>query len=98
MAADRYVYDFDETADGGRELLGGKGIGLAELGHLCEADALAAEQLSSSSGRLVEVVDVPIRSHAQIFPQETGIYPRRDLRSASQARARRPSHTGVSKT
>jgi pyruvate,orthophosphate dikinase len=34
MAADRYVYDFDETADGGRELLGGKGIGLAEMTQL----------------------------------------------------------------
>src|ERR1700756_2603084 len=27
----RYVYDFDEQTDGGRELLGGKGIGLAEM-------------------------------------------------------------------
>ena len=27
----RYVYDFDEEASGGRELLGGKGIGLAEM-------------------------------------------------------------------
>ena len=42
--------------------------GDAELGHLGEADALAAEQLTSSLGRLVEVVDVPIRSHGQIFP------------------------------
>ncbi len=30
----RYVYDFDEQADGGRELLGGKGIGLAEMTQL----------------------------------------------------------------
>jgi pyruvate, orthophosphate dikinase len=30
----RYVYDFDERADGGRELLGGKGIGLAEMTQL----------------------------------------------------------------
>ncbi|HET7137871.1 MAG TPA: pyruvate, phosphate dikinase [Gaiellaceae bacterium] len=29
--ADRYVYDFDEEAPGGRALLGGKGIGLAEM-------------------------------------------------------------------
>ncbi|HET7648620.1 MAG TPA: pyruvate, phosphate dikinase [Gaiellaceae bacterium] len=29
--AERFVYDFDEPADGGRELLGGKGIGLAEM-------------------------------------------------------------------
>jgi pyruvate, orthophosphate dikinase len=29
-----YIYDFDEPADGGRELLGGKGIGLAEMTQL----------------------------------------------------------------
>jgi pyruvate,orthophosphate dikinase len=29
-----YVYDFDEDTDGGRELLGGKGIGLAEMTRL----------------------------------------------------------------
>ncbi|HEX4527364.1 MAG TPA: pyruvate, phosphate dikinase [Gaiellaceae bacterium] len=32
--ADRYVYDFDEPTSGGRELLGGKGIGLAEMTKL----------------------------------------------------------------
>ncbi|HVM17095.1 MAG TPA: pyruvate, phosphate dikinase [Gaiellaceae bacterium] len=31
---DRYVYDFDEPSDGGRELLGGKGVGLAEMTQL----------------------------------------------------------------
>src|SRR5256714_6907853 len=30
----RYVYDFDEPSAGGRELLGGKGIGLAEMTQL----------------------------------------------------------------
>src|SRR5438128_6115042 len=30
----RYIYDFDEPADGGRDLLGGKGIGLAEMTQL----------------------------------------------------------------
>ncbi len=30
-AKNRYVYGFDEPSDGGRELLGGKGIGLAEM-------------------------------------------------------------------
>jgi pyruvate,orthophosphate dikinase len=29
-----YVYDFDEPCDGGRDLLGGKGIGLAEMTQL----------------------------------------------------------------
>jgi pyruvate,orthophosphate dikinase len=31
MGETRYVYDFDEHANGGRELLGGKGAGLAEM-------------------------------------------------------------------
>src|SRR6184192_503288 len=30
----RYVYDFDEPSSGGRELLGGKGVGLAEMTQL----------------------------------------------------------------
>jgi pyruvate, orthophosphate dikinase len=34
LSAQRYVYDFDEPSDGGRELLGGKGIGLAEMTQL----------------------------------------------------------------
>jgi len=27
----RYVFDFDESTEGGKELLGGKGAGLAEM-------------------------------------------------------------------
>src|SRR5712691_12153512 len=30
----QYVYDFDEPSESGRELLGGKGIGLAEMTQL----------------------------------------------------------------
>jgi pyruvate,orthophosphate dikinase len=30
----QYIYDFDEPSDGGKELLGGKGIGLAEMTQL----------------------------------------------------------------
>src|SRR4030095_15399273 len=33
-ASMRFVYDFDEPCEGGRELLGGKGIGLAEMTQL----------------------------------------------------------------
>ena len=29
-----FVYSFDQTAPGGRELLGGKGLGLSEMAHL----------------------------------------------------------------
>src|SRR3954468_1719907 len=31
MASGRYVFDFDERTEGGKELLGGKGTGLAEM-------------------------------------------------------------------
>ena len=31
---ERYVYDFDEPCEGGRDLLGGKGLGLAEMTQL----------------------------------------------------------------
>jgi len=34
MAGNRYVYDFDEPSSGGKELLGGKGAGLAEMTQL----------------------------------------------------------------
>ncbi|MDQ3874673.1 MAG: hypothetical protein M3322_03845, partial [Actinomycetota bacterium] len=34
MDADRYVYSFDEECPGGRERLGGKGVGLAEMTQL----------------------------------------------------------------
>ena len=29
-----FVYSFDQTPPGGRELLGGKGLGLSEMAHL----------------------------------------------------------------
>src|SRR5437660_78033 len=32
--ATRYIYDFDEPSDGGRRLLGGKGVGLGEMTQL----------------------------------------------------------------
>ena len=34
LAGLKYVFDFDEPSDGGRELLGGKGAGLAEMTQL----------------------------------------------------------------
>src|SRR5262245_28086724 len=34
QVATRFVYDFDEPSEGGRELLGGKGVGLAEMTQL----------------------------------------------------------------
>ena len=34
MGGNVYVYDFDEPSEGGRDLLGGKGAGLAEMTQL----------------------------------------------------------------
>src|SRR5215218_2068325 len=34
MPSNTYVYDFDESAEGGKDLLGGKGAGLAEMTQL----------------------------------------------------------------
>ena len=33
-STEQFVYDFDEPSEGGRELLGGKGVGLADMTQL----------------------------------------------------------------
>ena len=45
----RYVYDFDEPTEGGRELLGGKGIGLAEMTQLGVPESASAIPKTRSS-------------------------------------------------
>jgi pyruvate,orthophosphate dikinase len=67
----RYVYDFDEdSGDGGRELLGGKGIGLAEMtalgvpvpaGFTITTDACRAYM--ASGGELPEGLEAEIAEH-----------------------------------
>jgi pyruvate,orthophosphate dikinase len=65
-----YVYDFDEHTDGGRELLGGKGIGLAEMtqlgvpvpaGFTITTDACRAYM--ASGGELPEGLEQEIDNH-----------------------------------
>jgi pyruvate, orthophosphate dikinase len=74
----RYVYDFDEPADGGRELLGGKGIGLAEMTHLgipvpagftITTEACRAYM---TSGGQVEGLDGEIAEHIERLEERTG--------------------------
>ncbi|HZD87029.1 MAG TPA: pyruvate, phosphate dikinase [Gaiellaceae bacterium] len=74
----RYVYDFDEPADGGRELLGGKGIGLAEMtqlgvpvpaGFTITTDACRAYM---ASGGEVEGLDEEIAEHIARLEEKTG--------------------------
>src|SRR5579885_3172737 len=76
--ANTYVYDFDEQAPGGRELLGGKGIGLAEMtqlgvpvpaGFTTTTDACRAFM---ASGGEVEGLDEEVAEHIARLEQKTG--------------------------
>src|SRR5438034_6019750 len=77
MAA-RYVYDYDEPCDGGRELLGGKGIGLAEMtqlgvpvpaGFTITTDACRGYM---REGGLPEGLDEEIGEHIARLEKKTG--------------------------
>jgi pyruvate, orthophosphate dikinase len=79
MPADRYVYDFDETTDGGRELLGGKGIGLAEMtqlgvpvpaGFTITTDACRAYM--AAGGELPDGLDEEVDAHVGGLEQRAG--------------------------
>jgi pyruvate, orthophosphate dikinase len=74
----RLVYDFDESADGGRELLGGKGIGLAEMtqlgipvpaGFTITTDACRAYMVS---GGEVEGLEEEVAEHIERLEGRTG--------------------------
>ena len=73
----RYVYDFDEPSAGGRELLGGKGIGLAEMtqlgvpvpaGFTITTDACRAYM---REGGLPEGLDDEVARHIAILEEKT---------------------------
>jgi pyruvate, orthophosphate dikinase len=75
----RYVYDFDEPTEGGRDLLGGKGIGLAEMtqlgvpvpaGFTITTDACRAYM--ASGGRLPDGLEAGIDEHLARLEQTTG--------------------------
>ena len=75
----RYVYDFDEPSTGGRELLGGKGIGLAEMtqigvpvpaGFTITTDACRAYM--SSGKALPDGVEGEIERHLRALELKTG--------------------------
>jgi pyruvate,orthophosphate dikinase len=75
----RYVYDFDEPSTGGRELLGGKGIGLAEMtqmgvpvpaGFTITTDACRAYM--SNGKTLPDGVEEEIESHLLALEKTTG--------------------------
>src|SRR5881394_3512200 len=74
----RYVYDFDEPSGGGRELLGGKGIGLAEMtlmglpvpaGFTITTDACRGYM---QAGDLPDDLDAEVAQHVRNLEQKTG--------------------------
>ena len=75
----RYVYDFDEEVSGGRELLGGKGIGLAEMtqlgipvpdGFTITTDACRA--YLAAGGQVPEDLDAEVDEHIVALEERTG--------------------------
>jgi pyruvate,orthophosphate dikinase len=79
LAAERYVYAFDEPSTGGRDLLGGKGIGLAEMtqmgvpvpaGFTITTDACRAYM--SNDKTLPDGVEQEIEEHLGALQEKTG--------------------------
>jgi pyruvate, orthophosphate dikinase len=75
----RYVYDFDEDSGGGRELLGGKGVGLAEMtqlgvpvpaGFTITTDACRAYM--DAGGRVPEGLDDEVSRHVRALEERAG--------------------------
>src|SRR2546421_5063011 len=74
----RYIYGFDEPSEGGRDLLGGKGIGLAEMtqlgvpvpaGFTITTDACRAFM---ASGGEVEGLYEEVDEHLARLEEQTG--------------------------
>ena len=75
----RYVFDFDEHADGGRELLGGKGTGLAEMTQLgvpvpagFTITTEACRAYWTNGRHLPDGLDEEIAEHVAALEQKTG--------------------------
>src|SRR3954468_10736665 len=79
MGSEKYVYDFDEPSDGGRDLLGGKGIGLAEMtqlgvpvpaGFTITTDACRAYMVGG--GELPDGLETEVEEHLTALEERTG--------------------------
>ncbi len=79
LSAPRFIYDFDQPSDGGRELLGGKGLGLAEMtqlgvpvpaGFTITTDAFRAYM--SNGKTLPGGLEAEIEDHLRVLEQKTG--------------------------
>jgi pyruvate,orthophosphate dikinase len=80
MAANgRYVFDFDEGAEGGKELLGGKGAGLAEMTALgipvpagFTITTQACRAYSRNGKQVPEGLEPEIEAHLNALEESTG--------------------------
>ncbi len=74
-----YVYDFDEPCEGGRELLGGKGIGLAEMTKLgvpvpagFTITTEACRAYMRADGQIPDGLDEEVAEHVAVLEAKTG--------------------------
>ncbi len=79
MPSVRFVYDFDEDSGGGRELLGGKGVGLAEMtalgvpvpaGFTITTDACRA--YLGGGGSVPDGLDAEVTAHIASLEERSG--------------------------
>jgi pyruvate,orthophosphate dikinase len=75
----RYVFDFDEDSGGGRELLGGKGIGLAEMTQLgipvpdgFTITTEACRAFLAAGGEVPDGLDAEVDQHIAALERRTG--------------------------
>ena len=75
----RYVYDFDEPSDGGRALLGGKGVGLAEMTQLgvpvpagFTITTEACREYMRAGKQIPDGLDDEVLAHVERLEQRTG--------------------------
>jgi len=78
VAPNRYVYDFDEPSEGGRDLLGGKGVGLAEMTQLGVPVPAGFTITTDACRAYIERGDVPegleaeVERHLTSLEEKTG--------------------------
>src|SRR5437763_4881588 len=79
MRNGRHVFDFDEETSGGKELLGGKGVGLAEMtalgvpvpaGFTITTDACRA--YLSGGGEVPDGLDAEVAAHIAALEERAG--------------------------
>jgi pyruvate,orthophosphate dikinase len=79
LSAQQYVYDFDEPSEGGAELLGGKGVGLAEMTHLgvpvpagFTITTVACREYVSNGKALPNGLDDEVSKHLRSLEEKSG--------------------------